>query len=72
MSAETPAKVVPHLVDWLIRYPENCTPVLLLSELNELAAGWPGWEKYPWRITHNIQRFVNTPPSRQRPSRRVS
>ena len=45
MSDETPVKVVPHRVDWLVTYPENFTPILLLSKLNELAADWPGWAR---------------------------
>ena len=49
-------------IDFSFDYPAGCTRAQLRTRLESLALNWPGWDNYPWRITRNIHRFINTPP----------
>ena len=54
------------LVCWIISfafpYPANCTREVLLGLLHNYAKEWPGWERFPWRITRDLHHFIDDPP----------
>jgi len=50
------------VIDFAFPYPNGCTREQLRRRLASLAAHWPGWDRYPWRITRNIHRFIDSPP----------
>ena len=49
-------------IDFSFTYPVDCTREQLRKILTALSLHWPGWENYPWRITRNIHRLIDTPP----------
>jgi hypothetical protein len=53
---------VPWFISFAFSYPTPCTPEELLKVLRRLAADWPGWEHFPWRVTRNIHLFLGRPP----------
>ena len=53
---------VPWFISFAFPYPTPCTPEELLKVLRRLAADWPGWEHFPWRVTRNIHLFLGRPP----------
>ena len=63
MPAGGSSDFVTYCVDWAFQYVQNDSLLSLFSKLNELAARWPGWDKYPWHITRDIHQFANTPPA---------
>ena len=48
-------------IDFSFTYPVDCTREQLRKILTALSLHWPGWEHYPWRITRNIHRLIDTP-----------
>ena len=50
------------VIDFAFAYPPTCTREQFRRLLAAQAQHWPGWDHYPWRITRNIHRFIDTPP----------
>jgi hypothetical protein len=48
-------------VGFAFPYSEGCTPDGLRSLLLRLAAAWPGWHSFPWRVTRNIHHLLRGP-----------
>ena len=49
-------------IDFSFPYPPDCTLKVFRSRVEDLAAQWRGWDHFPWRVTRNIHRFVDSPP----------
>lgn len=54
--------IVPWIIDFAFPYPSDCTRAQLLVILRRLAADWPGWPNFPWRVTRSIHKFLGRPP----------
>ncbi|MBM4164282.1 MAG: hypothetical protein FJ222_07570, partial [Lentisphaerae bacterium] len=48
-------------VGFAFPYSEGCTPEELHQRLARLAACWPGWHSFPWRVTRNIHHLLRGP-----------
>jgi hypothetical protein len=48
-------------VGFAFPYSDGCTPDGLRSLLLRLAAAWPGWHSFPWRVTRNIHHLLRGP-----------
>jgi hypothetical protein len=48
-------------VGFAFPYSDGCTPDVLHQRLAPLAACWPGWHSFPWRVTRNIHHLLRGP-----------
>jgi hypothetical protein len=48
-------------VGFAFPYSDGCTPDGLRSLLLRLAAAWPGWHSFPWRVTRNMHHLLRGP-----------
>ncbi len=50
------------VVDYRFPYPGRCSQAQLMALLRMLAKGWHGWERFPWRVTRHLHRFLDELP----------
>ena len=48
-------------VGFAFPYSDGCTPDVLHQRLAPLAACWPGWHSFPWRVTRNMHHLLRGP-----------
>jgi hypothetical protein len=48
-------------VGFAFPYSDGCTPDVLHQRLAPLAACWPGWHSFPWRVTRKIHHLLRGP-----------
>ena len=50
-------------IDFAFPFPVENTQEHLLAVLEQHAAKWPGWDKFPWRVTRSVHEFLGRPPA---------